>query len=118
MADHDWLGPTLERISGLVAMPDRHNSYGCAKVSGRTAHAAVEVLMRHMRPWTPAPTVMPKADGGLVLEWHEKEADLVVEFPGSPADLKPGGDIGAEEWHRSIDEALSKFDEPHLEPKP
>jgi hypothetical protein len=34
-----------------------------------------------MEPATPAPSVVPLADGGLQLEWHRKQQDLEVAFP-------------------------------------
>lgn len=79
-----WLQPTLERISDLLKLPDRHNSYGSAKVDPDVALNVLDFLSDHMGHEDPLPTIIPTAAGGLHLEWKGV-------LTCCQADFNPGG---------------------------
>lgn len=99
MEDYGWLGPTLERLAGLLAMPDLRNSYHCKKIRPGAAYAVMEALMKHMRPRTPAPRIMPTELGGLSLDWHAEGVDFgwTIEngLPGPGGAYIPGAEAEA-----------------------
>lgn len=83
-----WLQPTLERISDLLKLPDKHNCYGCAKVDPDVVLDVLDFLSDHMGSEDPLPTIIPTQAGGLHLEWKG-----VLSF--CQADFNPGGSFSA-----------------------
>ena len=80
---YTWLQPTLERISDLLKLPDRHNSYGSAKVDPDVVLNVLDFLSDHMGSEDPLPTIIPTPVGGLHLEWKGISTSCVADFnPG------------------------------------
>ena len=78
-----WLSPTIERLNGLLRLPDNWDRDGASRVNPRAAVAALELLGAAARPDTPAPSIVPTDEGGVQLEWHLRGMDLEVEVAPS-----------------------------------
>lgn len=80
MKEFDWIGPTLERISDLLKMPDKHNSHGTPEVDPSSAWTAIRMLWEANVKILPMPYISPTSAGGLNLMWYglETECSLTV----------------------------------------
>jgi len=83
MERHGWFGPAIERLVDIMRYPDTANEFGCKKVIPTVVRAATMHLCRSMGENSQAPRIVPRPDGGLVLEWLEYWVDLVVEIDPS-----------------------------------
>lgn len=82
--NYDWVQPTLERISDLLRMPDRHNSYGTPKVDPGSAWMALKMVEGAGVSMLPVPTIHPTTDGGLGFTWYGPETECALTIsPGS-----------------------------------
>jgi len=80
---YTWLQPTLERISDLLKLPDKHNCYGTARVAPQVAMIAVQFLLLHMHAEDAAPRITPTMEGGLHFEWNGLKSFCSADFnPG------------------------------------
>ena len=79
--NYDWVEATLGRISDILRMPDRHNSYATPKVDPKDAWDAVDILWQTMTSCTPAPVITPTNYAGLQFDWSgiDTEVRLVVD---------------------------------------
>lgn len=75
-----WLEPTLERLVGLITLPENWDSYGAPPVDPQCVHTAIRLLLDTMQDDSPAPAVVPTCRGGVQLEWHTRGLDLEVEI--------------------------------------
>ncbi len=76
--NYDWVQPTIERIANLLAMPDRHNSYGTPKIDPRLAWEAVRFFWPATNPYTPMPRISPTKYGGIEFVWCGRDTDVSV----------------------------------------
>lgn len=99
---HAWLSPTLERISDLLDMPDRHNSSGTPKVSPLVALDAIRFLTDHVRPEDEAPRIVATAEGGLQFEWNGRTTFCSAIFYPDGKVLAAHGEK-SETWAAAVD---------------
>ncbi len=76
-----WVEPTISAYSGIQSLNDNWDSYGGKKISHDIIRLSLSILAQIMESASPAPSVVPLADGGLQLEWHRKQQDLEIVFP-------------------------------------
>lgn len=80
MTNCAWLQPTLERLSDLLKMPDKHNCYGTAKVDPVVVLLALDFLLEHVRAEDAAPRIVPTTEGGLHFEWNGRGSFCFADF--------------------------------------
>lgn len=86
--NYAWLQPTLERISDLLKIPDKHNCYGTPKVDATVALDALDFLSDHVGPDEVTPRITPTQEGGLRFEWNGRSSFCSAE-------LNPSGKVVA-----------------------
>jgi hypothetical protein len=74
-----WLSQTTKALYAILALDDNWDSYGAKRISPEIASAADELLRDIMLASTPAPQVVPSANGSIQLEWHIGGIDLEIE---------------------------------------
>jgi hypothetical protein len=79
----DWIRPTADRISDLVALGHDWDSRGSSEVRLDAIVFALHVLGQVMPPTAPAPSIIPLGDGSIQLIWTNPAADLEVEVIGA-----------------------------------
>lgn len=79
MEEQAWIGPTMERLAGLMTYPDKANEFNCKKVTADAERVAKGLLLKYMRPMSPVPRIVPSPEGGLRFEWHEYWVDLSLD---------------------------------------
>jgi hypothetical protein len=91
-----WLEPTLRTVGGLADLEPDWDSHGARAIDPRVLREAIDLLRSLMRGSTPAPAVVPLADGGIQLEWHAVGLDLEIAVHRfGPAEVlceEPGGE--------------------------
>jgi hypothetical protein len=93
MERHGWFGPTIERLVDIMRYPDTANEFACRKVTSTVVRMATMHLCRSMGENSQAPRIVPRPDGGLILEWLEYWVDMVVEIdPSGSAQVVLNGD--------------------------
>lgn len=75
-----WLPTVLQRLAVLLRLPEGWNSYRARRVSPKAVAAVLRTLPRIAGPTAPAPAVVPLADGGVQVEWHQGGIDLELAF--------------------------------------
>lgn len=76
----DWLSPTVPRIMQLLQLSDGWDNQGASAVRPDAAQFAITLLLGALQPKTPAPQIVPLANGGLQFEWHTNNIDLELEI--------------------------------------
>jgi|SRR5215471_11638491 len=74
--ERKWEVEVVQALARLVKMPAGWDSYNAPQIKRDAGHFALEILQAIMRARTPVPQVVPSAEGGVQLEWHEKGIDL------------------------------------------
>jgi len=74
-----WIARVAKRSAELLTLPDGWDTYGSSRVNPRAAAYALRLLLLISSTNTPAPSLVPLADGGVQVEWHTDGADLEVE---------------------------------------
>ncbi|MDP2200825.1 MAG: hypothetical protein Q8K07_02310 [Methylicorpusculum sp.] len=80
-----WLDQTTSKLYAILSLEDNWDSYGAKRISNRVADAATELLCNIMQANTPAPQVVPSANGSIQLEWHLAGVDLEIEVESANA---------------------------------
>jgi hypothetical protein len=103
-----WISPLVEQLEAILGLPEGWNSYGAARIDGKTAVRAVRLLLKVAGLTTPAPSVVPTPSGGVQLEWHERDIDLEVELtPQGQVSMHYADDLTGEDWDEDITHNLS-----------
>jgi len=76
-----WVEPTVAGFMGVQSLPENWDSYGGKRISADMVIQSLSILGQIMDTGSPAPSVVPLADGGLQLEWHRNQQDLEIVFP-------------------------------------
>lgn len=71
-----WQASALKKVAELLKLPVDWDGYGAPSIRRDAAMFALEVLETVMLPRTPLPAIVPAADGGIQIEWHEGDIDL------------------------------------------
>ena len=74
-----WHMEVVDDLYGILALNDNWDSYGATRFSSDVAKAVTSLLLDIMQADTPAPQVVPSANGSIQLEWHTDGIDLEIE---------------------------------------
>jgi hypothetical protein len=106
-----WLPQTTKALYAILALDDNWDSYGAKRISPEIASAADELLRDIMLASTPAPQVVPSANGSIQLEWHIGGIDLEIEVESLAKSQVLFEDKQNEEpaWEGKIDYDLTRL---------
>ncbi|HJT31132.1 MAG TPA: hypothetical protein VJ783_03620, partial [Pirellulales bacterium] len=102
----EWLSPTVEKLSALLALPPNWDSYGACSIDPQIALSALKLLGRVMRIDSPPPSVVPTSTGGIQFEWHAHGIDLEVAIV-SAHDFTVSYEDVSESWEKELSTDLS-----------
>lgn len=74
-----WYRQTTDGLYSILALGDNWDSYGANRFSPEIAKAVSDLLINIMHINTPAPQLVPSANGNIQLEWHIGGIDLEIE---------------------------------------
>jgi hypothetical protein len=74
-----WLKQTNNLLYSIIGLDNNWDSYGAKRISSKVAEAVSDLLCDIMQRTTPAPQIVPSANGSMQLEWHLKGIDLEIE---------------------------------------
>lgn len=98
-ADARWAPLAAARLRHLLDLPSGWNGRAAPRVSAQAARSAGLILSSLMQASTVSPDIVPKNDGGLQIEWHDRQVDIEIDVPvdGVPSvlveDLATGEEI-------------------------
>jgi hypothetical protein len=72
----DWQARVIAKICEFVDLPDGWDTYSGHPVRLETGMFALKILQGVMESAVPPPEVVPTANGGIQLEWHEADVDV------------------------------------------
>lgn len=78
---------TIERLYGLLSLPENWNSYGAARIRRDVIDFAATWVTGLFESETTAPAIVPTARGGVQVEWHRCGVDLEI-YVDSPSDVR------------------------------
>lgn len=105
-----WLGPVLERLDSILALPEDWDGRNARRPNSWHAVEAFGFLQRVMRTGTALPSIVPLVDGGVQVEWHQGGLDVEATFTAGPdrglyfADLSTG-----EEFEGPVDVGIGQL---------
>ena len=82
-----WFAPSIIGLVDLLSLPQGWNSHSAKKIEPTNVMAAIELLGVAMASDAPPPTVVPRANGSIQLEWHSKHLDIEV-YVDSPSSVR------------------------------
>lgn len=77
---HTWIRPMIAAFAEIQSLPENWDSYGARIVKEELIQRALHVLGLVMEHDSPVPSVVPRIDGGVQLEWHRRKQDLEIVF--------------------------------------
>lgn len=81
LADSVYAGHWVrDRLRPLTLMTTNWDSYGGRALDPAVAEAAEELLVPLLLQGVPAPSLVPTSGGGLGLEWHRPDMELVIHL--------------------------------------
>lgn len=78
---------TIEKLYSLTELQTGWNSYGARPIRPDVIYHVARWVPRLILSTTPGPSVVPRVQGGLQLEWHRNGIDLEI-FVDSPTDIR------------------------------
>lgn len=75
-----WLRSAVERVEDLTALAVGWDGYQARSIDAGMALQVVSFLLDHAYLPVPEPSIVPLADGGIQIEWHEHGIDLEISF--------------------------------------
>ena len=75
-----WLPDTLRKFVQLLDLPPNWDGYSARAVDPAILERALRVLLDVVPPGAPVPYIVPSPAGGIQVEWHERHADVELEF--------------------------------------
>jgi hypothetical protein len=74
---------SVEAVVELLSLPPGWNSYRAKPIASQNAIRAIRLLAELLEPETPAPSVVPRVQGGIQLEWHTQsiEIEIYIDSP-------------------------------------
>ena len=81
-----WIEPTVARMEALAQLTADWDSYGSSPVRTSRIQQAYSLLQSIMDDRTPAPDLVPTANGSIQIEWHTLGIELEIHLL-SDADL-------------------------------
>lgn len=73
-----WFLPSFRALVDLLNLPAGWNSHSAKRIAPQNAKAALVLLGGLLDFETPAPTVVPRVQGNLQLEWHTAHIDIEI----------------------------------------
>jgi hypothetical protein len=71
-----WQQEIVDALCRLIELPDDWDTYGGKALRHDTAMFTLQVLNSLMSPATPTPNIVPIANGGVQIEWHQNSMDI------------------------------------------
>jgi len=106
-----FLTTTRGQLLELLQLPRGWDGYGGVPVMERVAEYAIRVLSQVLERGAPHPTLVPTSDGGLNLEWHAPDADLVIAIePNEPVLAFFDDRTSGTTWERELSSAVAGLD--------
>ena len=106
----EWFSAVVSRLLPLLSLPPNWNSEGAEAVRGDAILPMVfYVLNQVMKQSTPAPMIVPTAQGGVQLEWHEQSIDVEIEVEPSGEIHVSVEDPQAGEWEEPFAESVARL---------
>jgi hypothetical protein len=75
-----WIVAFTKRVEEILSLPPNWDGEDARAIDVSCVIEALDFLFSALSHDTPAPQVVPTAEGGLQLEWHTKGLDLEVTF--------------------------------------
>ena len=75
-----WFDFLMQGLVDLLTLPPNWDSYDARPIEYDLVQQALQFTNGVLRPFSPAPSVVPLSSGGLQLEWHRKGIDLEIVF--------------------------------------
>jgi len=75
-----WLRPVAQQLQYLLSFPGDWDHHGASPILPKHARSALRYLNAVMQPTTPAPSIVPVANGGIQIEWHRAGVDVELVF--------------------------------------
>ena len=73
-----WFLPSVKALVDLLNLPPGWNSHSAKRIAPQNATAALVVLGGLLDFDTPPPTVVPRVQGNIQLEWHSDRIDIEI----------------------------------------
>lgn len=73
-----WLLPSVKALVGILNLPPGWNSHSAKRIAPQNAITALGLLARLLDFQAVPPTVVPRAQGNLQLEWHTAQLDIEI----------------------------------------
>jgi hypothetical protein len=105
-----WLEPVALRLNDLLRLDKNWDSYGAYPVDRSTVVQVLRLLRQIMRADTPLPFLVPTAIGGICMEWHRDDTELVLRVDPDQeviASLSVGDDEN--EWYVNSGSSMGTF---------
>ncbi len=74
------MSPFLSRLTDLVRLPEKWDSYEARQIDRDVIVAALGVIHHSISLGAPAPSIVPTNNGGVQIEWHENGVDLEIDI--------------------------------------
>ncbi len=82
-----WFFPSVNTLIGLLDLPPGWNSYSAKRIARHNVLATIKLMGGLLDFDTPAPTVVPRVQGNIQLEWHTDHIDLEI-YIDSPDNVR------------------------------
>jgi hypothetical protein len=106
-----WIEPVLNGLNGLLSLRSNWDTHGAVQIDPRHAAEALQFLYGTMRASTPVPAMVPTANGGIQLEWHQAGLDVEILLAGTEEDGLYVRDLASgEEWEGPARDGFKQFD--------
>ena len=74
----NWFLPSVKALVDLLNLPPGWNSHSAKRIAPQNATAALVLLGSLLDFDTPPPTVVPRVQGNIQLEWHSDQIDIEI----------------------------------------
>lgn len=107
-----WVREVSERFDYLLSLLPGWDGHEAVPIKSEHVLAAGRFLSAVMAPETAAPAIVPTADGGVQLEWHQGGVDVEVLFSDCEEDvaLYVHDLASGNEWEGPAIEGFSEFE--------
>lgn len=106
-----WVREATERFDYLLSLSPGWDGHEAVPVKNEHVLAAGKFLSTVMAPETAAPAIVPTADGGIQIEWHQGGVDVEVLFSDCDDDALYVHDLASrKEWEGPAVEGFSEFE--------
>lgn len=85
LRDLDWTRPVAEQLLEISRLEEGWDGFSAGCIRQDVLEFAIDLLARIMKPFTPAPRIVPMSNEGVMLEWHQDGLDIEIEIekPGA-----------------------------------